>query len=102
MNGKPSPCHHGLNFEERSKQDKEKTMDLQHAQAEKVAGNLHEVVVEPSPHGNGWMVVFIDDDGERHLLTDHTGTEKIYHTLDHASEAAREAGFETVRVEETF
>ena len=77
-------------------------MDLQHAQAEKTAGNLHEAVVEPSPQGNGWMVVFVDDNGGRAVLTDHTGTEKIYHTLDHASEAAREAGFETVRVEEAF
>ena len=77
-------------------------MDLQHAQAELAAGRLQEAVVEPSPSGNGWAVFFVATDGGRTSLTDHTGTDKVYHTLDHASDAAREAGFEEVRVEERF
>ena len=77
-------------------------MDLRHAQAEREAGNLQAAVIEPSPNGNGWMVLFIDGEGARAVLTDHTGTDKLYHTLDHAGEAAREAGFEAVRIEERF
>lgn len=77
-------------------------MDLQHAQAEREAGRLGEAVIEPSPNGNGWMVVFVTTDGARATLSDHTGTEKLYHTLDHASGAAREAGFSEARIEEPF
>ena len=77
-------------------------MDLQHAQAELEAGRLGEAVVEPSPNGNGWMVIFVTTEGARATLSDHTGTEKLYHTLDHASEAARDVGFGEVRIEERF
>ncbi|GAB6041547.1 hypothetical protein [Endothiovibrio diazotrophicus] len=77
-------------------------MDLLHAQAEFGAGRLQEAVIEPSPDGNGWRVCFVATDGGRVTLTDHTGTERLYHSLDHADEAAREVGFGEARIEERF
>jgi hypothetical protein len=36
------------------------------------------------------------------LYTGHTETEKVYHTLDQATEIAVEIGFHRIRVEERF
>ena len=77
-------------------------MDLQHAQAEFELGRLVEAVIEPSSNDNGWRVLFVNRDGEQSPLTDQTGTEKSYHTLDNATEVTREVGFISARVEERF
>ncbi len=77
-------------------------MDTQKARAEFEAGRLSEVLVEPADEGNGWMVVVKSVDGDQMKLTDHGGHERVYHTLDHATEAAKAIGFGTVRVEEPF
>lgn len=77
-------------------------VNIEKAQAEFEAGRLREVILEPADEGNGWMVVLEALDGERVKLTDHGGHEKMYHSLDHATEAAKVIGFDTVRVEEPF
>ena len=66
------------------------------------AGELVEAVVKPSADANGWLLVFVTREGEQLPYSGHTGTEKIYRTLDHATEAARDIGFDTIRVDETF
>lgn len=66
------------------------------------AGGLAEAVIKPAEDANGWALVFATPAGEQLLYTDHTGTEKVFHDLDHATDVAREIGFKTVRVEETF
>ena len=66
------------------------------------AGDLGEAIVKPAEDANGWILVFLTRSGNQVLYTGHTGTEKVYHTLDHATEAARSIGFSQVRVEEEF
>jgi hypothetical protein len=66
------------------------------------ARELVEAIVKPAEDANGWVVVFVTRTGEHALYTGHTGTEKVYHSLDQATEAAREIGFRTIRVEEEF
>ena len=66
------------------------------------AGELVEAVVKPAEDANGWVLVFVTPSGEPVIYSGHTGTEKVYHTLDHATEAARDIGFQTIRVEEEF
>jgi len=65
-------------------------------------GDLTEAVVRPARDANGWMLTFTERGGGRAVYTDHTGTEKVYHSLDQISELARELGFDSVRVEEEF
>ena len=77
-------------------------MDLQEMRAAYAAGRLSEAIIEPCAEGNGWTVVFRQTDGALARLTDHAGADKIYHTLDHATELAKEVGFDAVRVEEPF
>ena len=77
-------------------------MDLDKVRLEFEAGTLTEAIIEPSPEGNGWMVLFKKEGGETVTLTDHSGIERVLHTLDAATRLAHEAGFETVRVEEPF
>lgn len=77
-------------------------MDLMHAQAAFESGQLTEAAIEPADEGNGWMVVFIDTSGGREKLTDHSGIEKVYHDLDHATEAAKKIGAIALRIEEPF
>lgn len=77
-------------------------MDLDTAKARFEAGELEEAVIEPADEGNGWMLLLRQRDGKSVKLTDHSGTEKVYHSLDHATGLAREIGFSEVRVEETF
>lgn len=66
------------------------------------AGDLTEAVAEPAQDANGWVLTFTERGGGRAPYTDHTGTEKVYHSLDQVSELARELGFDRVRVEEEF
>jgi hypothetical protein len=65
-------------------------------------GDLQEAVAMPAEDANGWVLLFADREGNHHLYTDQTGTEKLYHDLDQATEVAQELGFDTVRVEERF
>lgn len=66
------------------------------------AGDLVEAVVTPALDANGWALVFITRNGEQVEYTGHTGTEKLYHTLDQATQTAKEIGFHDIRVEEQF
>jgi hypothetical protein len=65
-------------------------------------GTLSEAIIMPAEDANGWVLLFVDTEGVPHGYTGHTGTEKVYHDLDHATEIAHELGFATVRVEERF
>jgi len=77
---------------------------VDHDQAIKArsAGELVEAVIKPAQDANGWVLVFATPAGEQVLYTAPTGTEKVFHTLDHATDIARELGFHGVRVEESF
>jgi len=66
------------------------------------AGDLVEAVIKPAEDANGWLLLFATSAGEQVPYTAHSGTEKVFHDLDHASDVAREIGFPSVRVEETF
>lgn len=77
-------------------------MDHEQIRRAAEAGDLSEAVVVPAQDANGWVLTFTERGGGRVLYTDHTGTEKVYHSLDQVSELARELGFDSVRVEEAF
>jgi hypothetical protein len=77
-------------------------MDHDQALSALHAGDLVEAVVTPAEDANGWILLFVNRAGAHIPYSGHTGTEKVYHTLDHATEAAREIGFQTIRVEEAF
>lgn len=77
-------------------------MDIETAHARFLAGELSEAVIEPAEQGNGWMLLLRERGGRLLKLTDHSGVEKIYHSLDHATELAKQIGFSEVRVEEEF
>jgi len=77
-------------------------MDLMHAKAEFHAGRLREAAAEPSEQGEGWRLLLHTETGETLVLTDHTGRERLYHSLDHVAEVGRDIGFSSVRVEEHF
>jgi hypothetical protein len=77
-------------------------MDHDQARLALRRGDLLEAVAMPAADANGWVLMFADGEGNHHTYTDHTGSEKLYHDLDHATEVARELGFDTVRVEERF
>jgi len=77
-------------------------MDIQTACAEFEAGRLQDAVIEPADAGNGWTVSVHDLTGAMLRITDHSGTEKIYHSMDHATAVAKDIGFKRIRVEERF
>lgn len=77
-------------------------MDLIHAKAEFEAGRLSEAIAEPSEQSKGWRLVLHCENGDKRVLTDHSGRECQYHSLDHATEVGRDIGFDSVRVEEHF
>lgn len=77
-------------------------MDIEFAKRSFEAGTLTEVTLEPADEGNGWMVVLHDNMGGSIKLSDHSGVEKVFHSIEHATELAQEIGFDTVRVEERF
>jgi hypothetical protein len=77
-------------------------MDVQQVRLEFEAGKLQEALIEPSPAGNGWRMLFKRPSGEMVALTEHGGAEKILHSLDAATAVAREIGFQTIHVEERF
>ena len=77
-------------------------MEILQAKAEYEAGRLGEAVAEPSTQADGWRLLLHTTSGETLVLTDHTGRERLYHSLDHVTETGREIGFASVRVEEPF
>ncbi|MEJ1297636.1 MAG: thymidylate kinase [Candidatus Sedimenticola sp. (ex Thyasira tokunagai)] len=77
-------------------------MDLMHAKAEFEVGQLSEAVAEPSEQGDGWRLLLHTKNRGTLALTDHSGRECLYHSLDHATEVGRDIGFDSVRVEEHF
>ncbi len=77
-------------------------MDLMHAKAEFEAGRLREAAAEPTEQGDGWRLLLHTETGETLVLTDHSGRERMYHSLDHATEVGRDIGFDSVRIEEHF
>ena len=77
-------------------------MDLMHVKAEFEAGRLSEAVAEPSEQGEGWRLLLHTISGETLVLTDHSGRERVYYSLDHTTEIGRDIGFDSVRVEEHF
>lgn len=66
------------------------------------AGKLVEAVLTPAPSSNGWVLLLAAADGAQVPYTIHGGDPKVFHSLDHATEIARELGFESIRVEEPF
>jgi hypothetical protein len=77
-------------------------MDLETARAQYTAGNLRDVVIEPADDGNGWMVCVHDSHDQEIKITDHSGIEKVFHSIERATAVAKDIGFESVRVEERF
>ena len=77
-------------------------MDLVYAKAEFEAGRLSEAIAEPSDQGEGWRLLLLTETGETRVLTDHSGRERLYHSLDHITEVGGNIGFHSVRVEEHF
>jgi len=77
-------------------------MDLKQAKTEFEAGRLSEAIAEPSDQGEGWRLLLLTGTGETWVLTDHSGRERLYHSLDHITEVGQDIGFDSVRVEEHF
>jgi hypothetical protein len=77
-------------------------MDLMHAQAEFDVGHLTGAAAEPSENGNGWHLLIYTPSGQTEMLTDRSGYERLYHTLNQVTEAGRDIGFKSIRVEEHF
>ena len=77
-------------------------MDIDSAAKEYHKKTISEAIIEPSPSGNGWRILFHKTDGDIVALTDNSGTEKLYHTLDHATDKLQSVGIKTIRVEEHF
>jgi hypothetical protein len=75
-------------------------MDHDQALSALHAGDLVETVIQPAEDANGWVLVLVSKSGEQIPYTGHTGTEKVYHSLDHATQVAQEIGFQRIRVEE--
>ncbi|MCU7835434.1 MAG: hypothetical protein KZQ83_09275 [gamma proteobacterium symbiont of Taylorina sp.] len=77
-------------------------MEIDNAASEYHNKIISEAIIEASPNGNGWRILFHKTGGDTIALTDHGGTEKLYHTLDHATDILKSAGIKTIRVEEHF
>ncbi len=77
-------------------------MDHDQTQLARHAGDLSGAVIKAAEDANGWVILLQGKDGQETLYTGHTGTQKVYHDLDQATRAARELGFDELRVEERF
>lgn len=77
-------------------------MDHDQAQLALHAGELTEAVIKPAQDANGWIILLTHQGGEHSLYTGHSGSEKVYHSLDRATVVVRELGFDAIRVEEEF
>ena len=77
-------------------------MEIDQVQLLFEGGKLSEAIMEPSPTGNGWLLEFRAQDGELIKLTTHGGEERLFRSLDAATNTARRIGFPSARVEEAF
>ncbi len=77
-------------------------MELEQVKSAFEAGRLREAIIEPSPTGNGWLIMFREAEGDLVKLTDHGGTPRIFHSLDNATKVTSDIGFTSIRVEEPF
>ena len=77
-------------------------MDHDQAQQARHAGELTGAVIKTAQDANGWLILLQDNNGGETPYTGHTGTQKVYHNLDQATLAARELGFDELRIEEKF
>ena len=77
-------------------------MDIHQAQNAYGKGLITEIVIEPAETGNGWTILLHSSKDESEKLTDHSGQEKVFHDLDHATEAAKNIGSSSPRIEEPF
>jgi hypothetical protein len=77
-------------------------VDIDSAAEEYHKKTISEAIIEPSPSGNGWRILFHKTDGDIVTLTGYGGAEKLYHTLDHATDMVQSAGIKTIRIEEHF
>lgn len=77
-------------------------MDHDQVMQARHAGELVEAIVTPADPSDGWVLLLVTPNAERVPYSTHGGTRKVFHTLDHATEVARELGFESIRVEEAF
>ena len=77
-------------------------MDHDQAMGARHAGEIVDAVVKPAEDANGWILVFVNRSGTHLVYRGHTGTEKVYHSLDQVTDLARQIGFHDVRVEEAF
>ncbi|MGE5155547.1 MAG: hypothetical protein ACM3ST_16235 [Bdellovibrio bacteriovorus] len=66
------------------------------------SGDLQEAIVTPAEVSDGWVLLLVGGDGETIPYTTPIGAPKVFHTLDRATEVARELGFAAIRVEEPF
>ena len=77
-------------------------MDHDQAMTALHTGDLVDAVIKPAEDANGWILVFLSRSGEQLVYRGHTGTEKVYHSLDQVTDLARQIGFHDIRVEEAF
>lgn len=77
-------------------------VDIDSAAAAYHNKTISEAIIEPSPSSNGWRILLHKSDGDIIALTGHGGTEKLYHSLDRATDVLQSAGIESIRVEEHF
>jgi len=77
-------------------------MNIDSAAKEYHSQSIIEAIIKPSTIGNGWRILFHKKSGENLTLTSPGGAEKLYHTLDNATDALQSAGIKTIRIEEQF
>lgn len=66
------------------------------------AGRFVEAIVTPSGHSDGWVLLLLASGGDQLPYTAASGVPRVFHTLERATEVARELGFASIRVEERF
>jgi hypothetical protein len=77
-------------------------MELNEVRLEYEAGRLKEAIIEPSGAGNGWVLMFKEENDEIVRLTTHGGTDRLFKSLDAATKMAADIGFKEAHVEERF
>ena len=77
-------------------------MEHDHVMKAVHAGELQEAIITPAEASDGWVLLLMNAAGEQLAYTGSAGAPKVFHTLDRATEVAREFGFDSIRVEERF
>ncbi|MGH1462302.1 MAG: hypothetical protein ACRBB6_09710 [Neptuniibacter sp.] len=65
-----------------------------------LTGHIREGILKST--GQGWAVALEDETGQQFPLTDNTGHEKHYHSLDNATSILRDMGVSNICVVENF